>query len=891
MKKKIIGHSNDLIQLMDRKKDNSKEMQQNKNANNNQIKANQPQPININNNKKNVNKNINNNINLNSSFNDNNIITILRIRPESEEEINYSNINIIKIESSTTLKLISPTEYNSFIDGSKYLNNEKGIEVTKTKEYYFKFDYIFDKDSQQNEVYLYSTSFLVNNIFEGFNSMVFAYGNTGSGKTYTMFGTGDKPGVIVRAINQILNMMESKGINNEYNLQMSYFEIYNESIYDLLSDGDKNNKKKKLAESSNTNNKDEDLIKFNNIKNNNKSFLMGITKKIIQSQEEAFEILSKANKSRSRGITSQNTNSTRSHCILQINIINKTTNIKNNNNLNSISLIEDREKTKFGKFMLVDLAGAEKVAEIKPNSDNFYINKSLFTLTNCVNGLINNKNNYYIPWRDSKLTRILKEPLSGNSKIVMIANISPSLMVIDDTFNTLNFAKKIKLVKINAQKNIGNQAIRIDKFDSVIQDLKNQINMVKNEIKQQEMDSSIVNNEEKNEYEDVVNYDSGEKWSEMLQECINKINEHFQKEIDINKQINELELKISNINNENYFNELNNNNNLNNIKNNIKKLNDYQVKITSLYGKRHELIRKRVNIQLLINNETRKDKNNNDNNGIGSYLMYVYNYYINLINQLQYKSRKYKIDNDIERKDNQIQNLNEQIQLRDDCLKEIKQKLGNNVSYNIKRLIDIEELNMDPCVDIKALESNNSLEQFVNSAISPNNKKIMKRNISMPFLRNQNNSLKDGKTKFSNNNINNKINNSLPRIKQNSYFNKSNKVNTIGNDSSSSIVKKRIPSGYLLRNQRSKFSNVKSNLFNQYKKYYNLYHISNNYHVGNFNAGNPSFNKLKNSPKKLNNKNISSLDFESDYTNKVKTLLKKNYIFRFNNSPYSLDNI
>ena len=207
MKKKIIGHSNDLIQLMDRKKDNSKEIQQNKNTNNNQIKKIQPQSININNNQKNVNKNINNNRNLNSSFNDNNIITILRIRPESEEEINYSNINIIKIESSTTLKLISPTEYNSFIDGSKYLNNEKGIEVTKTKEYYFKFDYIFDKDSQQNEVYLYSTSFLVNHIFEGFNSMVFAYGNTGSGKTYTMFGTGDKPGVIVRAINQILNIL------------------------------------------------------------------------------------------------------------------------------------------------------------------------------------------------------------------------------------------------------------------------------------------------------------------------------------------------------------------------------------------------------------------------------------------------------------------------------------------------------------------------------------------------------------------------------------------------------------------------------------------------------------------------------------------------------------
>ena len=331
--------------------------------------------------------------------------------------------------------------------------------------------------------------------------------------------------------------------------------------------------------------------------------------------------------------------------------------------------------------------------------------------------------------------------------------------------------------------------------------------------------------------------------------------------------------------------------NQNDIKNNIKKLNDYQVKITSLYGQRHELIRKRANIQLLINNETRKDRNSNEINGIGSYLMYVYNYYINLINQLQYKNRKYKIDNDIVRKDNQIKTLNKQIQLRDNCLKEIKQKLGNNVSYNIKRLIDIGELNMDPCVDIDSMERNNNLEQFTNNIIAQNNQKTMKRNISMPFLRSQANTLKNTNKKFVINNANNKINTSLPVIQKSNYFNKSKKLKTINNDSSSSIVKKRIPSGYLLRNQRSKFNNLKSNLFNQYKKYYNLYHISNNYHVGNFNAGNPSYNRVKNSPKKINNKNTSSLDFEIDYNNKVKTLLKKNYIFRFNNSPYSLVNI
>ena len=159
----------------------------------------------------------------------------------------------------------------------------------------------------------------------------------------------------------------------------------------------------------------------------------------------------------------------------------------------------------------------------------------------------------------------------------------------------------------------------------------------------------------------------------------------------------------------------------------------------------------------------------------------------------------------------------------------------------------------------------------------------------MPFLRNQVQILKKTNNK-SYNNINNNINNSLPVIQKSSYFDKSKKLNTINNDSSSSIVKKRIPSGYLLRNQRAKLNNLKTNLFGQYKKYYNLYHISNNYHVGNFNAGNPGYIKLNNFKKKPNYRN-NSLDFESDYNNKVRTLLKKNYIFRYNNSPYSLDNI
>ena len=909
-KRRFIPKSQDLIKLKDRKTDNNKnsqKAQQNQNIINNLIKIEEVKQNKIEDNKETIKQNININyknnfnnniihnnrynnvINVNESKNNpqnaylNNIITILRIRPESDKEKEYSNIDIIKIENSTSMKLVSPTEYNSFIDGTKYIKNEKGLEVTATKEYNYKFNYIFAQNSQQNDIYQYSTSFLVSNIFEGFNSTIFAYGSTGSGKTYTMMGTETNPGIVLRSINQILNIMENNGINAQYDLQITYFEIYNENIYDLLSGEDKNNSKlRKMVENSPKMNKDNDLIKFNNKKNNNglynKFFLIGLTKKIINSQDEAFQIITEANKKRSTGVTSQNNNSSRSHCVLQINIVNKTMNADNfENNLINDNLIEDKESTKYGKLILIDMAGNEKVAEKKPNTDNFYINKSLFTLSNCINGLINNKNSNYIPWRDSKLTRLLKDSLTGNSKVVMIANISPSLLVIDDTYNTLNFANKIKQLKVNVQKNTGNKAIRIDKFDSVIESLKAQIINVKNELKNQEDNSGIYNEDQIDV--NISNEDNEKIWSDILQRYTQEISDHFKKEIDICKKINDIELKIMNINKQDK-----NKMSQNDIHNNASKLNDYQIEVTSLYGERFELIKQRRNIQIIINKETKKDTNNPDVMNMGKYLMYVYKYYINLINQLQEKNRRNRIENDIQRKDNQIKTLNEQIKLRDNLLNDIRQK--SNIPNNFKNMVDLKELNIDPCNDIYSIRREKNINKFVNSVVNDGNIiQMMKRNISMPILRNKPNGLKGSNSTINNNSL--IVDSPLPLIRKNNYFNNSQK-----NTNKFSSFGKRIPSGYLLRDNK-RINNLKSNLIGEYKKYYNIYHISNNYHMQNFNVSNPYYKRNKNLSfgVKIKNQSSSSLNFENDYAKKVKTILNKNIISRYRNSPYSLDNI
>ena len=845
MRKKLIPENNDLIQLVDKGKISNK-----KNVNSNvevfkfKVKSEEE-------NKSSNNRSFTDEIN-------NNIITILRVRPETANEKNYSNIKVIKIESSTSMKLISPIEYNYFLEGTKFINDDKGLEVTKTEEYSFQFDQIFNYYSQQSQVYEYSAEFLVRNIFEGFNSTIFAYGSIGSGKSYTMFGTNDKPGIIIRSINQIFNIMKSEEINNNYDLQMSFYKIYNETIIDLLPD-DKGNKS---GENIQTPYIEENLNKINlknNIGKSNKSFFMEITKRNISSPEEAYQIISSGIKNKIKLKKGKN-NSSKAHYIVEINIIKKQSNVEVNNG-----------SKKYGKLILVDLAGFEKVAKVKPNTDNFYINKSLFTLSNCINGLINNNRNY-IPWRDSKLTMILKDYLSGNSKIVMIANISPSFSVIEDTYNTLNFAKKIKRVKTNAQKNTDNQNIHIDKFDSIITSLKDQISNVKKEIsKNEKLNNSMLNSFEKRN--DSADEDSEINGNEILQKCIDEIKDHFDKEIELNKQINDAEFNITKINKENYFNQVNNKMSKNNIKKEASKLNDLQLTINSLYSKRHKLIQQRKEIQTKISKESRKDLN------LGKYLMYVYKYNINLINQLQSKNRQNKIETDIIRKDDQITNLSKQIKIRDDFLEDMTQKIGNhNISFNIKRLIKLEELTLDPCLDISNIKIEGGLNKFGKDVVN-SVEKSLSRNISMPFLRKKPPSLRNFKK---NNALNNKL---LPILPKKTNFKSIEKTK---NDSS--IFQKRIPSGFILKN-KGKGNNFRNNFYGQYQKYYNLYHVSNNYHVGDFHHANPNYLKNK-IPGNKNSKNIISLNnFSNYYENKVKTILNKNYISRYNNSPYSLENV
>jgi hypothetical protein len=276
----------------------------------------------------------------------------------------------------------------------------------------------------------------------------------------------------------------------------------------------------------------------------------------------------------------------------------------------------------------------------------------------------------------------------------------------------------------------------------------------------------------------------------------------------------------------------------------------------------------------MISKETKKDNN------LGKYLMYVYKYYINLINQLQSKNRQNKIDVDLVRKNDQISNLSKQIKIRDEFLQDMTEKVGShNISFNLRRLINLEELTLDPCLNMSMIKKEEGLKKFANDVIMSSEKKLS-RNISMPFLKKAPPSFRNfAKNKaFENNKV-------LPKIQKKTNPNSSRSVK---NDSS--IFQKRIPSGFILRNQ-GKGNNFRNNFYGQYQKYYNLYHISNNYHVGNFQHANPNYKKNKNiGNRNYSHRNISN-NFENYYENKVKTILNKNFISRYHNSPYSLENI
>eukprot|EP00429_Kryptoperidinium_foliaceum_P018086 CAMPEP_0176039054 /NCGR_PEP_ID=MMETSP0120_2-20121206/19358_1 /TAXON_ID=160619 /ORGANISM="Kryptoperidinium foliaceum, Strain CCMP 1326" /LENGTH=749 /DNA_ID=CAMNT_0017372449 /DNA_START=115 /DNA_END=2364 /DNA_ORIENTATION=- len=311
----------------------------------------------------------------------------------------------------------------------------------------FQFDRVFRWDANQKEVYDYAAKPIINAVLRGFNGTVFAYGQTASGKTYTMEGPDfeDKihQGVIPRMVWSIFDGIYHADEHIEFLVKVSIVEIYNERIRDLLDPK-------------------RDNLKVHEDKARG-VFIGEVTESYVGNEHEIFDAMRAGHYNRSMAVTNMNEHSSRSHLVFMLTVEQKN--------------LHDRS-VKVGKLHLVDLAGSEKVAKSGASGERLdeakNINRSLSALGNVINALTD-KNYTHVPYRDSKLTRVLQESLGGNAKTSLIITCSPSNFNEQETISTLRFGQRAKMiknvVKVNHERSTEELKLLLQKKEIILNEL------------------------------------------------------------------------------------------------------------------------------------------------------------------------------------------------------------------------------------------------------------------------------------------------------------------------------------------------------------------------------------------------------------------------------------
>ena len=372
--------------------------------------------------------------------------------------------------------------------------------------YSFNFDKIFPPNSTQKEIYEDGAKDIIDSVLSGYNGTIIAYGQTGSGKTYTMEGKiGDEAtkGIIPRMIEHIFNYIYNNE-NIEFLLKVSIVEIYQEKIRDLL-----NLNKNKNSNNTNLN------IREDNLKG---IYIEGLSEYYVCSPEEIISLLEIGNNNRAQSFTNMNEHSSRSHFIFILKLF------QNN---------RKEETSKSSKLLLVDLAGSEKVSKSGVEGQTLeeakIINKSLTTLGRVINNLTDGKS-MHIPYRESKLTRVLQESLGGNSKTSLIITCSPSIYNECETLSALRFGERAKKIK---NKPIINKELTLDQLKKKVEEL-NEKNK-KNETRINQLEKFIISNKlQVPKYEDYIKVNT------------NNINNGEEKQKNINKNKIIIEDKMDN---------------------------------------------------------------------------------------------------------------------------------------------------------------------------------------------------------------------------------------------------------------------------------------------------------------------------------------------------------
>ncbi|XP_011731097.1 chromosome-associated kinesin KIF4A [Macaca nemestrina] len=313
----------------------------------------------------------------------------------------------------------------------------------------FTYDFVFDPSTEQEEVFNTAVAPLIKGVFKGYNATVLAYGQTGSGKTYSMGGAytaeqENEPtvGVIPRVIQLLFKEIDKKS-DFEFTLKVSYLEIYNEEILDLLCPS---REKAQI-----------------NIREDPKEGIkiVGLTEKTVLVALDTVSCLEQGNNSRTVASTAMNSQSSRSHAIFTISIEQRKK--------------SDKNSSFRSKLHLVDLAGSERQKKTKAEGDRLKeginINRGLLCLGNVISALGDDKKGGFVPYRDSKLTRLLQDSLGGNSHTLMIACVSPADSNLEETLNTLRYADRARKIKNKPIVNIDPQTAELNHLKQQVQQL------------------------------------------------------------------------------------------------------------------------------------------------------------------------------------------------------------------------------------------------------------------------------------------------------------------------------------------------------------------------------------------------------------------------------------
>ncbi|KAF9053708.1 kinesin heavy chain [Hymenopellis radicata] len=338
----------------------------------------------------------------------NNIKVVCRYRPPNAIEQREGGENVVAFNDDLTTCSLRSTSLGS------------GPEKDG-----FTFDRVFPPGTKQHEVFDYGVKDIVKDVLDGYNGTVFAYGQTGSGKTFTMMGADiddeELKGIIPRITEQIFKSIVESDAHLEYLVKVSYMEIYLEKIRDLLAPQNDN-------------------LQVHEEKSRG-VYVKNLSDYYVSSAREVYEIMRTGGAARVVSSTNMNAESSRSHSIFLISINQRNT---------------ESGAQKTGNLYLVDLAGSEKVGKTGASGQTLEeakkINKSLSALGMVINALTDSKVKY-IPYRDSKLTRILQESLGGNSRTTLIINCSPSSYNEAETLSTLRFGIRAKAIKNSARVN------------------------------------------------------------------------------------------------------------------------------------------------------------------------------------------------------------------------------------------------------------------------------------------------------------------------------------------------------------------------------------------------------------------------------------------------------